>query len=333
MIDNKFGFVYGGAITENIAGKVNVRNVNYEANGVKVSANIYTPADYDEETSNGQYPAITIAHPNGGVKEQVAGLFAQKLAENGFITIAADAAYQGASDGLPRNTDKPSYRIEDINSMVDFLESFPGVDVTRIGSLGICGGGGYTIAAAITDKRINAVATLSMFNSGRVRRNGFKDTQIDTIQLRLKEAAIARTKEKQGDEVEYIGELYTEPVVLSEEQLEQIPAGLYRDGMAYYGNTHFHPNSTGRYTKSSLIDLMRFDAKDQVELINQPLLMMAGTEADTKYMTEEVFEKAIGTNDKSLVWIEGASHIETYWKEPYVSEEINQLVSFFKNKL
>ncbi|MFD0896280.1 alpha/beta hydrolase [Loigolactobacillus binensis] len=329
---NQFGLVYNGALTENLVGQVNLRTVEYEANGVKVAANVYTPANYDANSEQ-LYSAVTVAHPNGGVKEQVAGLFAQKLAENGYIAIAADAAYQGASDGLPRNTDNPAYRTEDIRAMADFLESFPGVAGTRIGALGICGGGGYTIAAAKTDKRLKAIATISMFNSGRVRRNGFQDTQLDSVQARLHSAAQARTKEQMGDEVAYIGELYTKPVTFTAAQLAKIPAGLYRDGMVYYGSTHFHPNATGRYTESSLINLMAFDAEDRVALIDQPLLMMAGTAADTRYMTDAVYQKVTGTNDKELFLIEGASHIETYWKEPYVTQEATKLISFFAQKL
>ncbi|AVL00039.1 alpha/beta hydrolase [Pediococcus inopinatus] len=330
-MENQFGLVYKGALTQNVAGEVNIRTVEYEANGVKIGANVYTPANYDED-SDQLYSAVTVAHPNGGVKEQVAGLFAQKLADNGYITVVADAAYQGASDGLPRNTDNPAYRTEDIRAMADFLESFPGVDINKIGALGICGGGGYTIEAAKTDKRLKAIVTISMFNSGRVRRNGFHDSQLDSIQQRLQDAAQARTNEKRGNEVEYIGELFTQPVVLTTEQLEKIPAGLYRDGMVYYGNTHFHPRSTGRYTKSSLINLMAFDVEDHVELINQPLLMMAGSDADTRYMTDDVYKK-LTTEDKDLFLLEGASHIDTYWKEPYVTQEIDKLVTFFNRKL
>ena len=117
--------------------------------------------------------------------------FAQKLAEHGFVTIAADAAYQGASGGTPRQTDRPANRVEDIRAMVDFISTYPGVDAQRVGALGICGGGGYTIQAVKTDKRVKAVATVSMFNSGRVRRNGFLDAQMDSIAERLEQAAPA----------------------------------------------------------------------------------------------------------------------------------------------
>lgn len=130
--------------------------------GLEIAANVYTPANFDPAKT---YPAITVAHPNGGVKEQVAGLYAQRLAEQGYITVAADAAYQGASTGEPCQTDKPAHRINDVHATVDFLESYPGVDTDRIGALGICGGGGYTFAAAQSDKRLKAVATVSLFNT------------------------------------------------------------------------------------------------------------------------------------------------------------------------
>lgn len=119
--------------------------VSYEVNGIKVAAHLYLPAGFDESKT---YAAITCAHPNGGSKEQVSGLFAQRLAEMGYMTIAADARYQGGSDGLPRYRDYPANRIEDISGMVDYLSSLAYVDQARIGALGICGGGGYTLAAA-----------------------------------------------------------------------------------------------------------------------------------------------------------------------------------------
>lgn len=322
---NPFTLAYDGAITENVKGKVNIHPVNYKLDGLDISANVYTPANYD---SHKKYPTIVVAHPNGGVKEQVAGLYAQRLAEQGYITITADAAFQGASGGMPRSVDKPSHRIEDIHGMADFISQYAGVDGQRLGLLGICGGGGYSLAAAQTDKRFKSIATVSMFNSGRVRRNGYVDSQLDTIQQRLQQASLARAQEVAGGEVLYSGDAN-----LSDEQIAKLPFDLYRQGYEYYWKTHAHPNSTFKYTTSSLLDLVRFDATNQIELINKPLLMIAGSKADSLYMTEDAFAKASGTKDKELFKIEGATHIETYWVPKYVNQALEKLTGFFRRTL
>lgn len=262
------------------------------------------------------------------VLEQVAGLYAQRLAEHGYITIAADAAYQGASGGLPRNVDKPANRIEDIHGMADFISQYPGVDSTRIGLLGICGGGGYSLAAAETDKRFKSIATISMFNSGLVQRNGMQDSQLDTIQQRLQQASDARAQEVAGGEVLYSGDAN-----LTDEQIAKLPFALYRQGYEYYWKTHAHPNSTFKYTTSSLLDLMNFDVTDHINLINKPLLMIAGSKADTLYMTKDAFAKATGTKDKELFLIDGATHIETYWVPEYVDQATQKLDVFFHKNI
>ncbi len=322
---NPFTLVYDGAITENVKGKVNIHPVKYDLHGIQIAANVYTPANYDPAK---KYPAVVVAHPNGGVKEQVAGLYAQRLAEHGYITITADAAYQGSSGGMPRNVDKPANRIEDIHGMADYISQYPGVDTTRIGLLGICGGGGYSLKAAQTDKRFKALATLSMFDSGLVRRNGYQDSQLSTIQERLKQASDARAKEVATGEITYTGDAQ-----LTDEQIAKLPFDLYRQGFEYYGKTHAHPNSTFRYTLSSLLDLMSFDAQSNMDLINQPLLMIAGTKADSRYMTESAFKKATGTQNKELFLIDGATHIETYWVSRYVDQAMSKIDNFFDKNI
>lgn len=322
---NPFGLVYRGAITNNAPGKVHIHPVTYKLNGLDIAANIYTPTGYDPAKA---YPAIVVAHPNGGVKEQVAGLYAQHLADQGYIAIAMDAAYQGASGGAPRSVDKPANRIEDIHGAADFIIRYPGVDVTRLGLLGICGGGGYSLAAAKTDKRFKSIATLSMFNSGRVRRNGFADSQLDTIQQRLRQASGARAQEVAGGQILYAGD-----ADMTDAQIAALPFEMYRQGYEYYWRTHAHPNSTFKYTTSSLLDLMRWDATDQIDLIDQPLLMMAGSKADSLYMTEEAFAKATGAKDKAMILIEGATHIETYWVPEYVDAAMSKLTPFFARTL
>lgn len=323
---NPLTLTYEGAIMENVQGKVNIRPITYKLNGNDISANVYVPANYAPEN---KYSAVVVAHPNGGVKEQVAGLYAQRLAEHGYITIVADASYQGASGGLPRNVDKPANRIEDIRGMADFITQYAGVDAGRLGLLGICGGGGYSLKAAQTDKRFKAIVTLSMFNSGLVRRNGFKDSQIDTIQERLKQASDARAQEAAGGEIAYLGG----GAPMTDEQIAKIPFDLYRQGMEYYGKTHAHPNSTFKYTTSSLLDLMNFDAASNMDLIAQPLLMMAGSKADSLYMTQSAFEGATHAKNKELFLIDGATHIETYWKSQYVSKAMEKMTQFFEKNL
>lgn len=269
-----------------------------------------------------------MAHPNGGIKEQTAGLYAQRLAEQGYITIAADAAYQGASGGEPRHTDKPQYRTEDIRGMADFITQYAGVDAKRLGVLGICGGGGYTLKVVQSDKRFKAVATLSMFNSGEVRRNGFQNAQLNTIQERLKQASDARAQEATGGKIIYSG-----VASITDEEIAKTPTDLYREGYEYYYRTYAHPNSTFLYTTSSLMDLMTWDATDQIELINQPLLMIAGSKADTKYMTDEAFAKAVNAKNKELFLIDGATHIKTYWVPEYVEQAVNKLAAFYQTNL
>ncbi len=322
---NPFTLAYDGAISENVKGKVNIRTVTYKLNGIDISANVYTPANYDPSK---KYPAVVVAHPNGGVKEQVAGLYAQRLAEQGYIAIAADAAYQGASGGQPRNVDKPAYRIEDIHGMADFISQYGGVDTARLGLLGLCGGGGYSLAAAQTDKRFKSIATVSMFNSGRVRRNGYVDSALNTIQARLQQASVARAQEATGGPVLYSGDAN-----LTDEQIAKLPFDLYRQGYEYYWKSHAHPNSTFKYTTSSLQDLMRWDATSQIELIDKPLLMIAGSKADSLYMTEDAFAKATGTKDKELFKIDGATHIETYWVPKYVNQAVEKLGQFYGKTL
>lgn len=322
---NPFGLVYEEAITDNVKGKVNIHPVRYKLNGINIAANVYTPAGYDPSK---KYPAVVVAHPNGGIKEQTAGLYAQHLAEAGYITIAADAAYQGASGGEPRHTDKPQNRTQDIHGMADFISQYPGVEASHLGVLGICGGGGYTLKAAQSDKRFKAVATLSMFNSGEVRRNGFQNSQLNTIQERLKQATEAREQEAKGGKIIYAG-----VAGITDAEIAKTATDLYREGYEYYYRTHAHPNSTFLYTKSSLLDLMTWDATNQIELINQPLLMIAGSKADTKYMTDEAFSKATNAKNKELFLIEGATHIQTYWKPEYVSQAVNKLLSFYQTNL
>lgn len=327
---NPFGLVYEGAIAENKPGEINIHPVVYNLNGNQIAANVYTPAGFDPSK---KYAAIVVSHPNGGVKEQTAGLYAQRLAGLGYVTIAADASYQGASGGLPRNLDIPQNRINDVRGMLDFISRYDGVDPQRIGALGICGGGGYTFATAQSDKRIKAAATLSLFNTGRVRRNGYQDLQTATIQERLQRASKARAKFVMTGEVTYEGPAGKQSLEEIEAAMGKLkPGTLYHDGLEYYGITHSHPNSVSRYTTASLSDLMTWDATTFADMLTCPLLIMSGSKSDSDYMSREAFEKA-GTADKEYFQIDGASHIQTYYVPEYVDKAVGKLKEFFGKKL
>ena len=232
---------------------------------------------------------------------------------------------------IAANVYKPQFRTEDIHGMASYLLSYPGVDASRLGALGICGGGGYTLNAAKSDKRFAAVATISMFNTGLVRRMGYMNSAADTVQERLKAASDAHAAEMLKGEAALSGTVDFDAI--SPEEAAKIPNDLYREGLEYYGRTHRHPNATFSYTTSSLMDLMTWDATDQIELINVPLLMIAGSKADSLYMTQDAFAKASGTSDKELYEIPGATHIQTYYVPEYVNQEVAKLSEFFGRTL
>lgn len=147
--------------------KVNFQNLNGQ--NISIAAVLNFPEGFNESKS---YPAVVVSHPGGGVKEQTAGLYAKKLAEQGFVTIAYDASYQGESTGEPRQLENPHIRTEDVSAVIDYLTTLPYVDNDRIGAMGICAGAGYTANAAINDRRIKAVGTVSLVNIGQMFRNG-----------------------------------------------------------------------------------------------------------------------------------------------------------------
>lgn len=302
---------------------VTIERVSYPARniGTRIVANLFKPAAFD---ANRRYAAIVVTHPFGGVKEQTSGLYAQHLAEQGFITLAYDASYQGESGGEPRLMEVPAQRLDDISCAIDFLVSHPQVDAGRIGSLGICAGAGYALCNAATELRVKAVAGVSTFNLGEARREGMGTISYAERMKRLKDAADARSREARGETVRLVQVVPDSPDAFT----ESTPV-LYREGYDYYRTARAqHPNSPNRYVFSSLPLQMAFFPFDQLDTISpRPLLVIAGSKADTLFWSQDVFRKA--KEPKELHLIEGASHMDMYDRPQFVVPAVAKLTSFF----
>ena len=288
-----------------------------------VVANLYFPPNYD---ANKKYPAIVVGHPFGGVKEQTSGLHAQKMAELGYITLAFDATHYGESGGYPRYIESPEARVEDFSAAVDFLSNHKNVNTQAIGVIGICGGGGYSVSAAQIDHRIKAVATISMYDMGRARRQGLGD--VITYEQRMKtldDVGEQRTKEFEG--------VAREDITAVPQQLNDSDPEFIREFYDYYKTPRGgHPNSTGFYSFTSLAPMMNFFPFVQIETISpRPLLFIVGERALSAYFSEDAYSKA--AEPKELFVVPGASHVDLYDRPEYMDISLPKLDSFFKQYL
>lgn len=300
-----------------------VQAVTFKNNNLKMAGNLYLPAGFDK---NKKYPAIVVVHPGGGVKEQTAGLYAQKLSESGFITLAFDASYQGASEGEPRFLDNPLNRVGDIYSAIDYLVTLPYVDANRIGGMGICAGSGATVKAAMSERRIKALATVSAVDVGAAGRRGW-DGKGSNDQIALLEAvAKERNAEANGAApmyVPYVPEVgdTTAPIDLQE-------AAVY-----YRTPRGQHPNSTNKLLFIGQSYAVLFDGFGQADkLLTQPLLLIAGSRAGSLWHSQELYTKA-ASKQKELFIIKGATHMDLYDGKEYVPQVVNKLTAFFSKNL
>ncbi|WP_455931082.1 alpha/beta hydrolase [Priestia aryabhattai] len=298
------------------------KSVTFKNNILNMAGNLYLPEGFDE---NKKYPAIVSVHPGGGVKEQTAGLYAQKLSDNGFVALAFDASCQGESEGEPRLLEDPNARVEDVRCAVDYLTTLPYVDQEKIGTLGICAGGGYVVAAAPTERRIKAVATVSAVDIGAMfRGEGSIETQLQTLEAVAKQ----RTAEVNGAEAHF---LTYAPDTL--EEIDENTPVLMREAYDYYRTPRAqHPNSPNRFLFKSVDKLMAFSATTQIsDYLTQPMLLIAGTEADTRGYSEQFYELSNGP--KELFWVKGATHIAMYDIPEYVDQSVNKLTEFFRENI
>ncbi|HDK9104972.1 TPA: alpha/beta hydrolase [Staphylococcus aureus] len=280
---------------------------------------MYFPENFDE---NYQYPAIIVNHPAGGVKEQTAGLYAERLANLGYVTMAYDASYQGESEGQPHNLENPSSRVEDVRAAVDYFNTLDFIDDSLIGALGICAGGGYTIKAAQTEKRIKAVVGISAADIGQNFRKGWTGNQDEKdINPLLEQVAEQRKAEANGAPQKLVGFVPEEPT----EDMDQET----KDGWEYYLTPRAqHERSINQFPFISFDRIIEFTAFDLVDkLLTQPVLFIAGSEAGTLWQSENAYERALEPKDIHIV--EGANHFDMYDKEPFVTEAVGKMKSFY----
>lgn len=303
-------------------GKISFTNTNNPA--IDISAVVNFPEGFDE---GGSYPAIIVSHPGGGVKEQTAGTYAAKLAEQGFVTIAYDASYQGESGGQPRQLENPSVRTEDVSAVLDYLTTLPYVDNDRIGAMGICAGAGYTANAAINDPRIKAVGTVSAVNIGQMFRNGWNNDVADAdAEPLIRMGSDARTADAKG------GDPAIFPLAPMKE--EDAPNEELRQAWEYYHTPRAqYPTSPGYMTARSLDQIIPYDAYHKAEAyLTQPLLVVAGSDAGSKWMSDDLYARA-ASEDKQFHVVEGSNHMQLYDGEPQVAEAVGALAPFFKDRL
>ena len=302
--------------------KVSFPNTN--GLNITMSGLINFPENFD---STKTYPAIVVSHPGGGVKEQTAGTYAKKLAEKGYIALAYDASYQGESGGEPRQLENPHVRTEDVSAAIDYLTTLGYVDNERIGAMGICAGAGYTANAAINDRRIKAVGTVSMVNIGQMFRNGWDNNVKDSEALPYLEAGSAsRTSDASGNDIA------TMPMAPLKE--EDAPNEELRQAWEYYHTDRAaYCTAPGFGTARSLTQLISYDAFFKAEaFLTQPLLTVVGSNAGSKWMSDDLMARA-ATSDKTMHVIEGANHMDLYDGEAEITNAMSALETFFNRTL
>lgn len=291
---------------------------------VTLAAVIFFPPEFDEQR---RYPAIVVSHPGGGVKEQTAGTYAQSLSERGFVTIAYDASYQGESSGEPRQLENPHIRTEDVSAVIDYLTTQPFVDAARIGAMGICAGAGYTANAAIQDRRIRAIGTVSAVNIGAMFRNGWENNvnSIDALPL-IAAGSDARTEDIRSDRP---GTMPLAPMNESDAPNEEL-----RQAWEYYHTPRAqYPTAPGFATLRSLNQIITYDAYQMAETyLTQPVQIVAGSAAGSKWMSDDLYDRA-ASGDKRYHVVDGANHMDLYDGKSYVTEAVSVLVPFFEETL
>ena len=272
--------------------------------GITLAADMYTPRG-----AEGKLPAIAVSGPFGAVKEQSSGLYAQKMAELGFLTIAFDPSYTGESGGTPRYVASPDINTEDFCAAVDFLSVQENVDSERIGIIGICGWGGMAINAAAIDTRIKATAAMTMYDMPRVTANGYFDAE-DSEQ--------ARYEKKKAMNAQRIEDYKSGSYALAGGVVDPLPEDapqFVKDYYAYYKTPRgYHSrslNSNGGWNVTSSLSFLNMPILQYSSEIRSAVLLVHGEKAHSRYFSETAYSKLTGDN-KELLIIPGANHTDLY---------------------
>ncbi|MGF6211228.1 alpha/beta hydrolase [Comamonas sp. 4034] len=306
-----------------------IQTVRYPNLGWDIAADLYLPAGFDQTK---KYPAIVSTHPIGSCKEQTAGnIYAKGLAEAGFVVLVHDASFQGASGGMPRFIEDPSIRVSDIRFAVDYLQSQPFVDADRIGAIGVCGGGAYTVHAAITDHRIKALVSITGVNYGRLIREGFAQFKPRELAVGIAQMRMAQAQGGPRD----AANLLPESVEAARE------AGI--TDIDVLEATEYYKTARGQQPNGATSQLMSFsgaamgwDAFLYAEvLLTQPLMVVIGDKPGGfgAYRDGwEIYSRAASAN-KRIIVAEGWSHYDLYDKPEPVAIAMAQMVPFFQDNL
>ena len=284
--------------------QVTVESVRFKNRfGIELAADLYKP-----KNATGKLPAIAVSGPFGAVKEQASGLYAQTMAERGFLTIAFDPSYTGESGGEPRYVASPDINTEDFSAAVDFLSIRDDVDPERIGIIGICGWGGFALNAAAIDTRIKATVASTMYDMSRVTANGYFDSLDEEGRYELrKELNAQRTLDAKSGTYALAGGV-VDPIPEDAPQFVKDYYDYYKTKRGYHKRSL---NSTGGWNKTSALSFLNTPLLTYSDEIRSAVLMIHGEKAHSRYFSEDAFKKLKGDN-KELMIIPGASHVDLY---------------------
>ena len=305
-----------------------LKRVSFRNGPIDLAGEVRFPKDFN---ANERYAALIIVTPGSNVKEQIGAFYGERMSERGFVTLAFDPSYQGQSGGEPRDLEDPAARVEDIRCAVDFLNTLPYVGENRIGILGVCAGGGYSVNAAMTEHRIRAVGTVVAVNIGRARRQG--TLSADAVVKTLEEVGRQRTIEARG------GELRREkwiPDSPEEARAEGITDPDTLEAIDYYRTPRgYNENSTNRRLFRSRAAMMGFDAFHLAgELLTQPVQVIVAGRLGTTFSFDDgkrLWEQA--RNKVDFFVVNGAGHYDMYDKPEYVDQAVERLEGFYKDYL